>query len=132
MGAGVARRPDANSRSSCSREGVQDRDAGGLVVGHIARDDGEAVHQRRRRDRFVERTLGMWHAQPSPYLRDLLVEWQDRVCVIRCDCSEPASKASRLCEVAAMAHRFDALAQFADRDGREEQRNARAAASRKN
>jgi hypothetical protein len=92
-------------------------------MGRIARDDGEAVHQRRRGDLLVERILGMWYAQPSPYLRDLLVEWQDRVGVITCDRAEPTRQASRLREVAAMADGFNALAQLADGDGREEQRD---------
>ena len=116
-----------------SRERVQDSDAGRLVVGHIARDDGKTVHQRRRCDLLVQRILGMWHAQPSPYLRDLLVEWEDRVSVVTCDRAEPTRQASRLREVATMAHGFNALAQLADRDRREEQRDTLCvAASRKN
>ena len=107
-----------------SREGVQDRDAGRLVVGHIARDHGEAVHQRRRGDLLVQRILRMWDPQPPPYLRDLLIECEDRVSVITCDRAEPTREASRLREVAAMAHGFNALAQLADRDRRQEQRYA--------
>ena len=52
-----------------SRERVEDSYAGRLVVGHIARDDGKSVHQRRRCDLLVQWILGMWHAQPAPYLR---------------------------------------------------------------
>jgi hypothetical protein len=66
----------------------------------------------------------MWDPQPPPDLRDLLIEWEDRVGVITCDRAEPTRKASRLREVATMAYCFDALAQFADRDCREEQRYA--------
>ncbi len=93
-------------------------------MGHVAGDHGEAVHQRRRGDLLVQRILRMWDPQLPPYLRDLLIEWEDRVCVFTCDRAEPTRKASRLREVAPMAHCFNALAQFADRDGREEQRDA--------
>ena len=84
-------------------------------MGHVARDHGESVHQRRRGDLLVQRILGMWHAEPAPYLRDLLIEREDRVRVITSDRAEPTSKASRLCEVAAMADCLNALAQLADR-----------------
>ena len=66
----------------------------------------------------------MRHAQPAPDLRDLFIERQDRVRVIACDRAEPTSKASRLREVASMANCFNALAQLADRDRREEEGNA--------
>src|SRR5688572_3414134 len=42
-----------------SREGVQDGYAGRLVVGHVAGNDGEAVHQRRRGDLLTQRILCM-------------------------------------------------------------------------
>jgi hypothetical protein len=66
----------------------------------------------------------MWDPQLPPYLRDLLVEWQDRVSVITCARAEPTREASRLREVATMAHCLNALAQFADRGRREVQRDA--------
>src|SRR6476620_12107051 len=66
----------------------------------------------------------MRNPQPVPYLRDLLIEWKDRVRVITCDRAEPARKAGRLCDVATMAHGFNALPQLADCDRREEQRDA--------
>jgi len=56
-------------------------------------------------------------------MRDLLIEWEDRVCVIMCDGAEPSRKAAGLSEVAPMAHCFNALAQLADRNRREEQRD---------
>ena len=93
-------------------------------MGHIAGDHGKAVHQRRRSDLPVQRILRMGDSQLSPYLRDLLIKWEDGVCVITCDRAEPTRKASRLREVAPVAHGFNALAQLADRDGREEQRDA--------
>jgi len=49
---------------------------------------------------------------------------EDRVCVISCDRAEPTRQASRLRDVATMAHCFNALAQLADRDRREEQGDA--------
>ena len=66
----------------------------------------------------------MWDPKFPPYLRDLLIEWQDHVSVITCDRAEPTRKASRLPEVATMAHGFNALAQLADRDRRKEQWDA--------
>ena len=93
-------------------------------MGHVARDYGGAVHQPRGGDLFVQRILRMWDPQFSPYLCDLVITWEDRVCVITCDRAEPARKASRLREVAPVAHGFNALAQLADRDGRQEQRDA--------
>jgi hypothetical protein len=63
----------------------------------------------------------MGDSQPPPYLRDLLIEWKDGIRIITRDRPEPATKTSRLCEVAAMSHGFDALAQLANRDGREVQ-----------
>ena len=66
---------------------------------HIARDDGKAVHQCRRGDLLVQRILRMWNPQLSPYLRDLLIEWMDRVGVITCDRAEPTSEGSRRREV---------------------------------
>ena len=57
-------------------------------------------------------------------VRDLLVEWEDRVGVITRDRAEPTRQASRLRDVATMADGFNALAQLADRDRREEQRDA--------
>src|SRR4030095_6136641 len=106
-----------------SREWVQDGYGGWLVMRHGAGDHGEAVHQRRRGDLLVQRVLRMWDPQLPPDLRDLFIEWQDRVSVITGDGAEPTRKASRLREVATMTHGFDALAQLADRDRREEQRN---------
>ena len=106
-----------------SRERVQDSYAGRPVVGHIARDDGQTVHQRRRCNLLVQRILGMWHAQPPPYLRDFLIEWEDRVSVVTCDRAEPTREPSRLREIAAMAHGFNALTQLADCNRRQEQRD---------
>lgn len=114
----------SGSSSRSSREGVQDGYAGRRVVGHVAGDHGEAVHQRRRGDLLVQWIFRVWDPQLPPYLRDLLIEWENRVCVIACDRAEPTGKASCLREVAPMAYCFNALAQLADRDGREEQRDA--------
>jgi hypothetical protein len=107
-----------------SREGVQDGYAGGLVVGHVAGHHGEAVYQCRRRDLLVQRILRMWNPQPPPYLRDLRIEGEDRVSVLPGDRAEPTRQASRPRDVATMAHSLNALTQLADRNRREEQRDA--------
>src|SRR5262245_42352182 len=107
-----------------SREGIQDGDTSWLVVGYVARDNSEAVHQRCRGDLLVQRILRMRDPQLPPYLGDLLIEGEDGVSVIAGDRAEPTSKASRLREVTTMAHCFYALAQLADSDRREEQRDA--------
>jgi hypothetical protein len=60
----------------------------------------------------------------SPYLRDLLIEREDGVGVVSCDRAEPTGKTGCLSQIAAMPHGFDALAQLADRDRREKQRDA--------
>jgi hypothetical protein len=62
--------------------------------------------------------------EASPYLRDLLIEREDGVGVVSCDRAEPTGKTGCLSQIAAMAHCFDALAQLADRDRREKQRDA--------
>src|SRR5437016_4040928 len=85
--------PKASAPNRSSREGVQDGYAGWLVVGHVAGDHGEAVHQRRRGDLLIQRVLCMCDPQLPPYLRDLLIEWQDRVSVITGDRAEPTRKA---------------------------------------
>ena len=129
---GVFRRaPGADAVADSRRQhvvvhvkGFRDGCAGRLVVTYVAGDHGEAVHQRRRGDLLVQRVLCMWDPQLAPYVRDLLIEWQDRVSVITGDRAEPTRKASRLREVATMAHCFNALPQLADRDRREEQRDA--------
>ena len=118
------RRPHKKKARCGSRKGVPDGDASRLVMRDVAGDHGEPVHQRRRGDLLVERILGMRHAQPAPDLRDLFIERQDRVRVIACDCAEPTTKASRLREVASMVNCFNALAQLADRNRREEEGNA--------
>jgi hypothetical protein len=42
-----------------SREGIEDGDAGRLVVRYVAGDHGETVHERRRGDLLVQRILRM-------------------------------------------------------------------------
>ena len=103
-------------RDRGSREGVQDGDAGRLVVRHVAGDHREAVYQCRRRYLLVQRILRMRNPQPSPDLGDLFIEGEDRVSVVPCDRAEPTGQARRLRDIATMAHGLNALAQFADRD----------------
>jgi DNA-binding NarL/FixJ family response regulator len=67
---------------SARRKRVEQPDANGLEVRHVAGDDGQVVDQRNGRDLFVQLMFGVRNAQLSPHLGSLGVESKNVVVVV--------------------------------------------------
>lgn len=65
----------------------------------------------------------MWSAQAAPNLRRLLIERENGFRVVGSYLSQLAIQALRLCCVAAMANRFDALSELPNSDRRQIKRD---------
>jgi hypothetical protein len=99
-------RVETISRSFVSGGGIQDDDAGRLVVGTLPVTTVSPYTGAVAAICLSSGFSALWDAQLPPYLRDRLIEGEDGVSVITCDRAEPMSQASRRRDVTPMAHRF--------------------------
>jgi hypothetical protein len=97
-------------------EGILDLGPGRLVVINVAGHHSQVVDERRGCDLLVERVLRTRRAQSSPYLRHILIERKDGICIIDCEAIEPAFQARGLRRIPSVPEVFNALPEFADRN----------------